>query len=106
MNLKAADGGIYVRAELGFLSPKAETGHKPHLFFSFFLVVLSKISVYLAENKQKTPQSSTPQSTAFIKVTGLQKKIKYHRRITYTRMKKKIGISLPQIFGETAPGSH
>lgn len=56
-----------VREELGFLFPKSEIWHKPQFFIIFFLVILRKISVYLAENKQKTPQSSTPRSTAFKK---------------------------------------
>lgn len=73
--------------ELGFLSPKAKIWHKPH-FFLFFKLYFQKSQCIWQKTNKKTPQSSTPQSTAFIKVTGVQKKIKYHRHITYTRMKK------------------
>lgn len=58
-------GGLWEKSwDFCSLNQKYDTNHN---FLFFFLVILRKISVYLAENKQKTPQSSTPRSTAFKK---------------------------------------
>lgn len=57
MNLKQLLAGFTWKQSWDFcLSPKAEIRHKPDfvffLFFFLFVVILSKIAVYLAENKQ------------------------------------------------------